>query len=72
MNYTGFSVTWNETLVGVTVEAPCTGSGLNGNIITINLQNKNRGILLKFISNIMCFHHHNVCTSRYCTEKMQR
>ena len=30
MNYTGFNVTWNETLVGVTVEAPCTGPGLNG------------------------------------------
>ena len=26
----GFSITWNETLVGVTVEAACTGTGLNG------------------------------------------
>ena len=30
VNYTRFNVTWNETLVGVTVEAPCTGHGLNG------------------------------------------
>ena len=30
VNYSGFNVTWNETLVGVTVEAPCTGPGLNG------------------------------------------
>ena len=41
--YTGFSVIWNETLVGSTVEAPCTGRGLNGlfnskeNTITINV-----------------------------------
>ena len=26
----GFKVTWNETLVGATVEASCTGKGLNG------------------------------------------
>ncbi|XP_065909246.1 uncharacterized protein [Dysidea avara] len=32
VNYTGFNVTWNETLVGVTVEAPCTAPGLNGTI----------------------------------------
>ena len=30
VNYTGFSITWNETLAGVTVEAPCTGDNLNG------------------------------------------
>ena len=30
VNYTGFSITWNETLVGVTVEIPCTGEGLDG------------------------------------------
>lgn len=30
INYTGFSVRWNETLVGITVETPCTGHGLNG------------------------------------------
>jgi len=30
VSYNGFNVTWNETLVGVTVEAPCTGPGLNG------------------------------------------
>ena len=40
VNYAGFSVTWNETLVGVTVEVPCTASGLNGNIIIINIQSK--------------------------------
>ena len=33
VNYTGFSITWNETLAGVTVEAPCTGDGLNGKAI---------------------------------------
>lgn len=32
VNYTGFNVTWNETLVGVTVEAACTGHGLNGDL----------------------------------------
>jgi len=38
--YTGFNVTWNETLVGITVEAPCTGTGLNGNIqVCMNFQN---------------------------------
>ena len=31
VNYTGFNVTWNETLVGRTVEVPCSGPGLNGN-----------------------------------------
>ena len=30
VKYTGFSITWNETLVGDTVEAPCSGTGLNG------------------------------------------
>ncbi|XP_065905683.1 latrophilin-like protein LAT-2 isoform X2 [Dysidea avara] len=33
VNYTGFNVTWNETLVGVTVETPCTGPGLNGTVL---------------------------------------
>ena len=32
VNYTGFSITWNETLAGVTVEAPCTGDDLDGKI----------------------------------------
>ena len=32
MNYTGFSITWNETLSGVTVGAPCTGDNLNGKV----------------------------------------
>ena len=30
VNYGGFSITWNETLAGVTVEAPCTGDDLDG------------------------------------------
>ena len=32
VNYTGFSITWNEALAGVTVEAPCTREDLNGKI----------------------------------------
>ena len=32
VEYTGFSITWNKTLVGATVEAPCTGDNLNGKI----------------------------------------
>ena len=35
VNYTGFNVTWNVTRVGVTVEVPCTGPGLNGNYTAI-------------------------------------
>ena len=48
VSYTGFTITWNKTRAGVTVEAPCTGPGLNGQLqqyrktddirITINLQ----------------------------------
>jgi len=30
VEYTGFTITWNKTLVGATIEVPCTGSGLNG------------------------------------------
>ena len=30
VNYNGFNVTWKETQVGSTLEAPCTGYGLNG------------------------------------------
>ena len=30
VDYTGFSITWNETQAGITAEAPCTGHGLNG------------------------------------------
>ena len=37
VNYTGFSITWNETLAGVTVEAPCTGDDLNGKVYDYNL-----------------------------------
>ena len=33
VDYTGFSITWNETFSGVIVEAPCTGDNLNGNNI---------------------------------------
>ena len=43
VDYTGFSITWNETLAGVTVEAPCTGDGLDGKaiyfIVSIKLAN---------------------------------
>ena len=37
VNYTGFRITWNETLAGVTVEAPCTGDDLSGTIYKCNL-----------------------------------
>ena len=37
MSYTGFNITWNETLSGVTVEAPCIGHNLNGEIYNCNL-----------------------------------
>ena len=30
VSYIGFTISWNETAVGVTVEAPCTGPGLSG------------------------------------------
>ena len=30
VNYSGFNITWNATQVGITVEVPCTGHGLNG------------------------------------------
>ena len=30
VNYSRFNITWNETQVGITVEASCTGHGLNG------------------------------------------
>ena len=30
VSYTGFTISWNKTPVGVTVEAPCTGPGLSG------------------------------------------
>ena len=29
-SYDDFTVTWNKTLAGVMVEAPCTGVGLDG------------------------------------------
>ena len=35
VEYTGFSITWNKTLAGVTVEAPCTGDNLNGKLMII-------------------------------------
>ena len=28
--YRGFNITWNETVSGITVEAPCAGVGLSG------------------------------------------
>ena len=36
VSYTGlgFNITWNETLIGITVEAPCTGPGLNSQLCT--------------------------------------
>ena len=33
VNYSGFNITWNATLVGITVEAHCTGYGLNGQLM---------------------------------------
>ena len=33
VEYSGFSITWNATLAGITVEAPCTRPGLNGAIL---------------------------------------
>ena len=33
VSYIGFTISWNETAVGVTVEAPCTGPGLSGQLI---------------------------------------
>ena len=30
VEYTGFNITWNKTLAGVTAEASCTGDNLNG------------------------------------------
>lgn len=35
VNYSGFNVTWNETQAGITVEAPCTGHGLNGQLFNM-------------------------------------
>ena len=32
VSYNGFNITWNETQVGVTVAAACTGPGLNGQL----------------------------------------
>jgi len=34
--YTGFIIRWDKTLVGATVEKPCTGPGLNGNYANLN------------------------------------
>lgn len=30
VSYDGFNITWNKTQIGITVEAPCTGQGLDG------------------------------------------
>ena len=43
VNYTTFTITWNETQAGATIEAACTGSGLNGKLIF------HKGKQLKFI-----------------------
>ena len=32
VDYNGFNITWNETQSGITVEAPCTRDGLNGQL----------------------------------------
>ena len=32
VNYSGFNITWNTTQVGITVEVPCAGHGLNGQL----------------------------------------
>ena len=39
MQYTGFTVKWNETLVGATVEVSCTGPGLDGSFICVVISN---------------------------------
>jgi len=31
-SYTGFTITWNMTSVGVTAEAPCSGVGTEGKL----------------------------------------
>lgn len=51
VKYTGFNVTWNATLAGNTVEAPCTGPGLNGQINTVT----------EFVKTLQ------LCTSNYAT-----
>ena len=33
VEYSGFSITWNATQAGITVEAPCIGPRLNGAIL---------------------------------------
>ena len=32
VEYAGFTITWNETSASVTLEAPCTGANLNGQV----------------------------------------
>ena len=32
VSYGGFNITWNGTQSGITVEAPCTGHGLDGQL----------------------------------------
>ena len=32
VSYQGFDITWSDTLAGDTVEAPCMGRGLNGQL----------------------------------------
>ena len=34
VEYSGFDITWNETISGRTKEALCTGPGLNGDYCT--------------------------------------
>jgi len=32
VSYTGFTITWNMTSVGITAEAPCSGFGIEGKV----------------------------------------
>ena len=32
VSYTGFTITWNMTSVGITAEAPCSGVGIEGKV----------------------------------------
>ena len=37
MSYDGFNITWNRTQSGITVEALCTGHGLDGKLPTTDV-----------------------------------
>ena len=54
----GFSITWNETLVGVTAEAACTGAGLSGNM-------NNSSYICKYVSIAAWNHMHHFWCGKY-------